>query len=422
MKTLHQKAETIRDLAESDLNLAIDQLVEFSKLYAIDSKLRTQPVLLNFKLKQIQKTKEIISGSKEEIHCLTKIKKEISELIENILIDCNTNPQKNEIQIIRKKVREHFIKLKPKQNIVFKGDSITKCYKSKRRGTFTLEPIDLILNSGKITGVVGENGFGKTTLLKIVAGQLIHDGGKLTYPCLNNGKHNWTEIKSQIGYIPQQLKKWNGTVKQNLYFSSAVKGIKGKQSREETDFILRRLKLTDYENMKYSALSGGYKTRFELAKLLVWKPKLLVLDEPLAPLDIKAQSLFLRDLRQLTDSIRYPLSVIISSQHLHEIENVSDNIIFLKQGKAIYNGQMKEFGRDRNENHFELDCDINYSKLNDILQDIKNHNIYNDGSIYMLRTPKETSGNMILKKLLQHDVKIQYFRDISKSTRKLFET
>ena len=422
METLHQKAEKIRGLTENDLDHAVEHLVDFSRLHAIDSKLRSQSILLSFKLKQIRKSEEIIHDSEEENQSLTEIKLQISELVEKIITDCKTNPARQEIQKIRKDIREHFINLKPKQDIVFKGNGITKCYKKRGINTFELEPIDLTLSLGKITGVVGENGFGKTTLLKIVAGQLIQDGGQLSYPSLSNGNHNWMKIKQQIGYIPQQLTKWNGTVKDNLYFSSVIKGIKGKQNLEEADFILNRLGLTDYENMKYSDLSGGYKTRFELARLLVWKPKLLVLDEPLAPLDVKAQTTFLRDLRQLTDSIRYPLSVIISSQHLHEIEQVSDNIIFLKQGKAIYNGPMKDFGRDRNENYFQLGCSINYSTLNNILRDIKMHKIYNDGSVYMLNTPLEVSGSMILNKLLQNDVKIQFFRDISKSTRKLFET
>ncbi len=422
MKILHQNAEKIICLAEDDLEMAIEQLVEFSKTYATDSRLRTQSVLLNFELKQIRKSSENIHGSEQETQRLAKIKLEISELVDKIVTDCKTNPERNEIQSIKKKVREHFIEQRPKHDIVFKGDGITKSYKRRGTKTFTLEPINLTLKQGEITGVVGENGFGKTTLLKIVAGQLAHDDGQLSYPLLNNGKHNWMKIKQQIGYIPQQLIKWNGTVRQNLCFSSVIKGIKGKQSLDETDFILRRLNLTDYENMRYNDLSGGYKTRFELAKCLVWKPKLLVLDEPLAPLDVKAQSVFLRDLRQLTDSIRYPLSVIISSQHLHEIEKVSDNIVFLKQGRARYNGPMKDFGGDRNENHFELGCDINDSLLNNILKDIKTHRIYNDGSVYMLQTPLEVSGSMILNKLLQNDIKIQYFRDISESTRKLFET
>jgi len=175
MKTLYQKAEEIKDLSENDLNLAIEQLVEFSKLHAIDSRLRTQSILLNFELKQIQKSKENIRGSEEEIQYLAKIKSEISKLVEKIITDCKTNPERNEIQKIKTMVREHFIKLKPKQDIVFKGDGITKFYKRRVSNTFTLEPIDLTLNLGKITGVVGENGFGKTTLLKIVAGQLIQE-------------------------------------------------------------------------------------------------------------------------------------------------------------------------------------------------------------------------------------------------------
>ena len=422
MEILHQKAEKIKDLAENNLDHAVEQLVDFSKLYAVDSKLRSQSILLNFELKQLQNLKDNFHDPEEKSQDLTNIKVKMNDLLEKILNDYKTNPAKHEIQKLKKEAKNYFINLKPKQNIVFKGDGITKCFKKKGTNTFKLEPINLTLRLGKITGVVGENGYGKTTLLRIVAGQLIQDDGQAFYPSLNNGKHNWMKIKQQIGYIPQQLIKRNGSVKQNLYFTAAIKGIKGKENQAEVDFILSRLNLTDYEDMKYSDLSGGYKTRFELARLLVWKPKLLVLDEPLAPLDVKAQSVFLRDLRQLTDSIRYPLSVIISSQHLHEIEKVSDDIIFLKKGEAIYNGPMDEFGRIRNENCFELACDANYTKLNSLLKDIKINKISYDNKVFIIHAPLEVSGKLILDNLLQNDVEIQYFRDISRSTRKLFET
>jgi ABC-2 type transport system ATP-binding protein len=79
--------------------------------------------------------------------------------------------------------------------------------------------------------------------------------------------------------------------------------------------------------------------------MLMWRPKLLVLDEPLANLDINAQQLFLQDLKFIIKSVRYPLAVILSSQALHEIESVADNIVFIKQGQTLVQRLAKSIWR-----------------------------------------------------------------------------
>ena len=75
---------------------------------------------------------------------------------------------------------------------------------------------------------------------------------------------------------------------------------------------------------------------------MVWNPKVLILDEPLANLDLLAQELLLQDLRDLVNSHKNPVTVILSSQQLHEVETVADQIIFLKNGRAVYNGSVHE--------------------------------------------------------------------------------
>lgn len=124
------------------------------------------------------------------------------------------------------------------ENVVVYASNITKQYSGKV-SDFKLTLPELELKFGEITSLVGENGNGKTTLLKIIIGELAQSSGTLKYPALiDPKKHNWYKIKQQIAYIPQELPKWSGLLVDNLHFSAAINGIKGKENENEVEFIL----------------------------------------------------------------------------------------------------------------------------------------------------------------------------------------
>lgn len=303
-----------------------------------------------------------------------------------------------------------------KDPTVFKGIKVRKQYKNQR---FELKEIDLSLKVGELTGIVGENGNGKTTLLRIIAGDLAISNGHISYPHLGNSVRDWYEIKHYIAFIPQRLNKWQGLLKDNLHFSAANHGIYGKDNEAMVDFIIHRLGLTRYQDATWNDISSGYKLRFELAKALVWHPRLLVLDEPLANLDINTKLLFMQDLRLIANIKKFPISIILSSQQLHEIESVVDNIIFLKDGESIYSGAVKDFGEDRKENTFEVSGNFSREELYTILADLGDISIEDTGQSLLVNTPKEVESATVLS-LIASKAKVEYFRDISKSTRKLF--
>lgn len=302
---------------------------------------------------------------------------------------------------------------------VFHGKGITKTYVSSKY-TFTLPGIDLELKLGEITGIVGENGNGKTTLLRMVAGDLEATGGELLYPGFHASPGDWYKIKQNIAFITQQLPVWQGYLKENLHFSAAVHGIRGIANEERVDFIIHRLGLTRYENAMWSEISSGYKLRFELARALVWNPRLLIIDEPLANLDINTQQVFLQDLRYLADSTHHPMSILLSSQHLHEVESIADNIIFIRNGETLYNGKMKEFGQDRTENLFEISTSLSKLEINMRLSGLEGVMVEDIGRHIIIHTPLQMDANKLLAELVKAEIPIEYFRNISTSTLKLF--
>lgn len=284
---------------------------------------------------------------------------------------------------------------------------------------FVLKPLNVQLKFGQITGIVGENGNGKTTLLRILAGELSSDTGSISYPALYADDSNWYKVKSEFVFIPQRIPRWYGSLLDNLRFFASIHGIRNEQNNKQIEYILFRLGLDKFRDLKWSELSSGYRLRFELAKAIMRRPKLILLDEPLANLDINAQQLFLQDLTFFVKSEKHPLSIILSSQQLHEVESISDNIIFIKQGQTIYNGNQQSFAVERVTNTFELAGTFNREQLMQIFNgyDIKTED---SGTTTVVTVNKEITNDVFLQTLLSNKINIHYFRDISTSTRKLF--
>lgn len=306
-------------------------------------------------------------------------------------------------------------------DVIFACDDLTKTYRGKRVN-FVLQPLDLTLRLGEITAVVGENGNGKTTLLKLIAGEHGKDGGEMRYPQFADGKPtDWYAIKQNLSYIPQEIPRWYGTVREQLVFCAATHGVAPEKIDALVDFLIGRLRLARYVDARWTELSGGYKMRFALAKALVKKPRLLIIDEPLANLDVNAQVVFLDDLRSFATTPGSPMAVILTSQHLHEVERISDNIIFMRDGHTLYSGQTHSFGDDRGQNSYELATPVSLDTLQHLARrDLPEATIEQNGYNFIIRTPVSIDRADVLQFLIQNDVTPDYFRDISKSTRRLF--
>lgn len=212
--------------------------------------------------------------------------------------------------------------------------------KGFKKGAFSLEPVSFKLRVGEITGVAGRNASGKTTLLRILMGELKPDDGKVTFPGLSLEGGDWAQIKRQIAYVPQLPDRWHGTLRHNLNFIAAVHAKPGQDVRELVDWCVARYELQRYEHATWDEISGGYKIRFELVRALVSQPRLLLLDEPLAYLDVIARQRFLNDLRTIASALTDPIPVVVTSQHLNEVEAVADQMILLDNGECRYAGPL----------------------------------------------------------------------------------
>ncbi|MGV3611831.1 MAG: ATP-binding cassette domain-containing protein [Fluviicola sp.] len=308
---------------------------------------------------------------------------------------------------------------------------LTKKY---RRSSFEIGPINISIHSGEIWGLVGENGNGKTSLLRVIAKDLEFDKGTILFSPDLEQLHLYNQ-RSHLAYIPQRTPKWHGSLKSNLKFTASQYGILGEENELLVLMYIIRFGLWSFRNYKWNELSSGYKMRFELARTFLRKPKLLLLDEPLANLDVLAQQLILEDLKLMAASLSNPLGIILSSQQLFEVEKVADKVIFLKKGSPVYIDHSKEVqeGALDEADHvsqktsaaeqktiLEMDIQLSKEELSAIIQSLPVDQIQFNGGIFIVHISKQACMNEVLQKLIDSKVRITYIRDISKSSRRFF--
>jgi ABC-2 type transport system ATP-binding protein len=239
---------------------------------------------------------------------------------------------------------------------------------------------------------------------------------------MRGGRPEWVRVKSQLAYLPQELSPWHGSLKECLQFEAAIHGVRNPEDNErEVEYVIQRFSLGRHIDKSWGQLSGGYKLRFSLARVMVWKPKILVMDEPLANLDVVAQRRLLKDLRELARSFRYPMAVLMSSQHLHEMESVCKNIVVLRGGEVLYNGPTGDVGKSRADNRFEFGTDTDSKAIAALGSDARIRDVRHDGVSYSVRASPDLTSQALLQLLFDAGVQVDYFRDVSRSVKSLFE-
>jgi len=241
--------------------------------------------------------------------------------------------------------------------------------------------------------------------------------GNLTYSFSEELKDDY-DLKSKLVYIPQRTGVWYGSVIDNLKFSLVHHGVTGEKNDLLVHMMIARFGLWNYKELKWKELSSGYKMRFELARTLLRKPEIVLLDEPLANLDILAQQIILEDLKMLAKSHVNPIAMVFSSQQLYEVEKVSDDVIYLRNGKPEEALNLDE--KEQKNLVIELDSENTRDKVEALFNNGELKKIEFNGGVYILYFKEEITFNDVLSIIAKNEFSIQYIRDISNSTRRFF--
>lgn len=202
-----------------------------------------------------------------------------------------------------------------------------------------LDGLNLEVARGELYGFVGPNGAGKTTTLRIISGLLNADRGNVWVNGIGAGK-NPSELKATIGFVPDFFGIYeNLMVDEYLEFFAAAYGIFGKEGRKRADEVLELVGLTEQKKMAVDGLSRGMQQRLCLARAIVHRPKLLVLDEPGSGLDPRTRKDFQSLLQRLCQE---GYTILISSHILSELADMCTAIGIIDKGKLVMQGKMDE--------------------------------------------------------------------------------
>jgi ABC-2 type transport system ATP-binding protein len=221
--------------------------------------------------------------------------------------------------------------------VVVNADKLCKTFQGDENAA--IESLSFSIQTGKITGLVGPDGAGKTTLMRILAGLLAPSQGDLhvldtPMPC------NKSDFLQQIGYMPQKFGLYEDlSIDENLRLYASLQNIDNAKTRIEE--LLEFTRLTPFRKRKAGDLSGGMKQKLGLACALIKKPKLLLLDEPGVGVDpISRRSLWAMVQKLLSDDI----AVLWGTSYLDEADRCTE-IILLNEGKSLYQGTPSDMKR-----------------------------------------------------------------------------
>ena len=216
---------------------------------------------------------------------------------------------------------------------------ITNLKKEYETGTKALQGVDFSVPVGKFYGLLGPNGAGKSTLINIICGLTEKSSGEVKVFDESIDTHR-NSTKEFIGLVPQEFnfnifeKVIDIVVKQAGYY-----GIPRAKATKNAEKYLKELGLWEKRNEKAMALSGGMKRRLMIARALIHEPKLLILDEPTAGVDIELRRGMWDFLQELNKS---GVTIILTTHYLEEAEHLCERIAIVNKGNVVEEGSVKD--------------------------------------------------------------------------------
>ena len=216
---------------------------------------------------------------------------------------------------------------------------------SRSYGHFkAVDDVSFVIGQGEIVGLLGHNGAGKTTIMKMLSGTLEPDAGLILFDEIDPNLDP-KAVQMALGYLPESLPVYpEMLVADYLDYAAAVKGIEPSQRKAEITRVVHETDILSKLLDPISTLSRGFKQRVGVAQAILGKPRLLILDEPTNGLDPSQTE----QMRRLIQGLARSATVILSTHIMQEVDAVCDRVLILRNGKLVVDAKLKDL-RDSKE-------------------------------------------------------------------------
>ena len=283
-------------------------------------------------------------------------------------------------------------------------NGLTKFYGASK----AIESVSFRISSGEIVGLLGLNGAGKSTILKILATYLRPTSGDVQIDDLSLTS-NAEKIRGLIGYLPDKPPLYNEmTVTGYLRYVAEIRGVHRQSRVSWVEDVVKKTNLESVSTKYLGQLSHGFRQRVGIAQALVHKPHFIVLDEPINGLD----PVQIREMRDLILSLRGHYTVILSSHILSEMTKTCDRILIVDKGRVVAEGSEEELTKKMGAKIvLELHCLANF-EIRSVIAGI-------EGVVYL--EERETEAGRFLLVHLDRDVRGEISKAVIDSGGELLE-
>jgi ABC-2 type transport system ATP-binding protein len=222
---------------------------------------------------------------------------------------------------------------------VVKALRITDLAKRYPTGTEALKGVSLEIEPGEFWGLLGPNGAGKSTLIHCTTGLAQPTTGEIEV-FGHDAISDYAEARLAVGLAPQELNlDWFLTVGETLDYHAAYFGMPKRERVERAEELLETFSLGDKRDERTRTLSGGMKRRLVLARALMHRPRLLILDEPTAGVDVELRLELWHYVQRIN---RDGTTILLTTHYLEEAEQLCDRVAFINQGEIVASGTNAE--------------------------------------------------------------------------------
>ena len=208
--------------------------------------------------------------------------------------------------------------------------------------TPVVENLSFTIHKGETVGLIGANGAGKSTIMKLILG-LLSGSGQITVDGLTVNKENVSEVRRKIGFVLQDSdnQMFMPTVYEDMIFGPRNYGLSKEETEAKVDAVLAQLGLTDLKHRHNHRISGGEKRMAAIATILAMEPEAILMDEPSTALDPVNRRTVINTINTL------PQTKLIASHDLDMILDTCQRVILLSHGAIVADGDAEEILRDR---------------------------------------------------------------------------